>query len=35
MTTKEAIITFLTFLVAVPAAVYGWARLIVWLGCAR
>lgn len=35
MTVKQALITLLAFMIAIPCLVYGMAHLIVWLGGMR
>jgi hypothetical protein len=35
MTTKQALITLLAFMVTIPCLVYGWAHLMVWMGGMR
>ena len=35
MTTKEALITLLAFMVTVPLLLHGWAHLVLWMGGVR
>ena len=35
MTTKEAIITLLAFMVLIPILLDGWAHLVLWMGGMR
>ena len=35
MTTKQALITLLAFMVTIPLLLDGWAHLVVWLGGMR
>ena len=35
MTTKEALITLLIFMVTIPILLDGWAHLVLWMGWMR